>query len=169
LGAVAEIRLSDNFAIQPELNFIQKGFQVEETYSDPGVGTVTEKFEVILNYIEIPVMLKGGVPFGPARFDVLAGPSIGYALNGKIKFTETANGMTESDSQDIDFGEDDFARTDFSVQFGAAFSLALGESATLFADARYILGLTNLNTSPDDDITANNRGVALTVGALFPL
>ncbi len=167
-GAVAEIRMNDNFAIQPELNFIQKGFKVEDSFEEQG-ELVTEELSVIMNYLEIPVMLKGGVSFGAGRFDVLAGPSLGYALNGKLKYKYTFAGETETESEDIDFDEDEISRIDFGLQFGGAFSFKLGETATLFADARYLLGLSNLNDSADDSITANNRGIAISVGALFPL
>ncbi len=168
-GAVAEIRINDNFAIQPEINFIQKGARFEETERDPIQGDVSYELDILLNQIEIPVMLKGGVSFGGGRFDVLAGPSFSYSLNGRIKSTFTAGGNSESETEDINFEEDEFARTELGLQFGVAASFNLGSSAKLFLDGRYLMGLTNLNTSEDDDIEAKNRGIALSAGVLFPL
>jgi len=169
-GVISEIRFSDNLAIQPEINFIQKGTRFEESETDPVLGNASFKLDYILNYIEVPVLLKGGAGFGAGRIDVLAGPSFGYALNGKQKSEITFLGMTEKETEDIDFKEDEVSRTDFGLQFGAALSLNLGSSAKLFVDGRYLLGLTNLNTSENtssDDWTPRNRGIALTAGVLI--
>ncbi len=75
-GAVAEFRFNDNIAVQPELNFIQKGFS-EEIEIFPGV---TEDVQLILNYLEIPVLFKAGGTVGSnLRLDGLVGPSIASA------------------------------------------------------------------------------------------
>ncbi|MBK9336246.1 MAG: PorT family protein [Lewinellaceae bacterium] len=167
-GAVAEIRINDNFAIQPEVNFIQKGVRFEESERDPILGDISVELDVLLNQIEIPIMLKGGVSFGAGRFDVLAGPSFSYSLNGRLKNTTTYAGETESESEDIDFEEDEIARTELGLQFGAAFSFNLGSTAKLFVDGRYLMGLTNLNTT-EEAFEVKNRGIALSAGVLFPL
>lgn len=167
-GAVAEIRFSNNIALQPEINFIQKGMKLVEEYNDPNLGSVSSKGEFIINNLEIPILIKAGTSFGSGRFDVLAGPSWSYGLNGKIKFSETVNGDTESDAQDIDFEDDGVSRSDFSLQFGGMFGYNVG-AANLFLDVRYILGFSNLVADPIDSESAKNRGIAFSVGALFPL
>lgn len=167
-GAVAEIRLNDNFAIQPELTFIQKGAKFEATETDPVLGDATFEFNVVTNNIEIPVLLKAGTSFGAGRIDVLAGPSFAYGLNGKYKSKVTFNGQSEEEEEDIDYDDDEFSRTDLNLQFGAAFSFNVG-GASVFVDGRYLLGLTNLNTGDDESGSVKNKGIALSVGALFPL
>lgn len=167
-GAVAEIRINDNFAVQPELLFVQKGARFEESETDPVLGTASYEFTAVTNNFEIPVLLKGGTSFGSGRFDVLVGPSFAYSMNGKLKTKATFMGQTEEEEEDIDFDDDEFSRTDLNLQFGAAFTFNVG-GASVFVDGRYLLGLTNLNTSDDDDSTVKNKGIALSVGALFPL
>ncbi len=169
-GVVAEIRINDHFAIQPEFNLIQKGAKQEFSEVDSLIGSISTKTNIAFNYLEVPVLIKAGTSFGPARVDLLAGPSFGYALSGKVKEEFTLNGETEKDEIDVDFKEDEVKRTDVGLQLGAAFSFNLGESAKLFVDGRYLFGLTNLNDSTEDDsFKVNNRGVALSAGVLFTL
>lgn len=169
-GAVFEIRFNENFAIQPEINFLQKGVKTEFSETDTLFGDYSSSADVFFNYLEVPVTLKVGKSFGVARVDVLAGPSLGYGLSGKTKNTYTINGVTEKEEFDIDFKDDEISRIDVSLQIGAAVSFGLGESARLFVDGRYLLGLSNLvDTSDSDDPTIHNRGIALSAGILFPL
>jgi len=169
LGALVEIRLSNNLAIQPEVNFIQKGSRLVAVETAPVPikveGTTT------LNYVEVPLLLKVGTGFGVGRFDVLLGPSFGYALSGKRKFKATVAGQTETETENVDFDEDDIARTDVGAQVGASLGLGLGSSARLFVDGRYLLGFSNLDqhehTGGGDEPTIRNRGIALTAGIIF--
>lgn len=167
-GAVAEIRINDHFAVQPELDFIQKGFSSESNYTDPVLGNVSGSEDVVTNNLEIPVLVKAGGAIGPVRIDGLAGPSFAYSLNGKLKTKISIGGQSDSSSEDINFEDDQFSRTDLGIQLGLAVGLNLGESAKLFLDGRYLLGFTNLNTSGEDG-EVKNRGIAISAGVLFPL
>jgi hypothetical protein len=164
-GGVLELRFNDNLALQPEINFIQKGFKTELAVFDTVPDT---EVRFILNYLEIPVLLKVGKSFGSARFDVLAGPSFGYAINGKTRTKFNLDGDESDIGQSVDFEEAGLKRFDMSVQVGAAFTFGLGEKTDLFIDGRYLLGLTNLNDTGDDS-EARNRGIAFSAGLLFPL
>ncbi len=169
-GALAEIRLSNNLAIQPEVNFIQKGTKLVAEEKAPVPlkveGTTT------LNYLEVPLLLKVGTGFGVGRFDLLLGPSFGYALNGKRELKATVAGRTETEKEDVDFEKDEIARTDVGAQVGASLGLGLGSSARLFVDGRYLLGFSNLDQHEHgggnkEEHTVRNRGIALTAGLLF--
>ncbi|MDX2136063.1 MAG: porin family protein [Saprospiraceae bacterium] len=158
-GAVAEFRFNDNIAVQPELNFIQKGFK-EEFEIFPGVS---EETELILNYLEIPILFKAGGSVGSnLRLDGLVGPSFGFGIgDAKIK--------VDDEDENVDWEEDlGFQKFDFGVQIGGMVSYNLG-SANLFLDGRYLLGLSNLLDDAEGDDKANNRGIAFSLGVLFPL
>ncbi len=78
LGVVAEIMVSDMFAVQPELIYSSQGSDYEE--SDEGFdfsGTVK------LDYLNIPVMAKYYVAEG---FSVEAGPQVGFLLSAKDEY-----------------------------------------------------------------------------------
>lgn len=169
-GALAEIRLSDNLAIQPEINYIQKGARISESVSNPIPASFDSRFTI--NYLEVPLLLKVGTGFGVGRFDFLLGPSFGYGLNGQIKNTLQIGGQKDTSTEDIDFEEDEISRTDVGAQIGASLGLGLGSSARIFVDGRYLLGFTNLDKhdhgSGREEPTIRNRGIALTAGLIFP-
>ena len=153
LGLVYELVLTDNISLQPEIHFIQKG--AKEKFDDFfGSGEVS----ITLNYLELAVMGKFNVlNFGDnGNFYLGLTPHLGYGLNGKFKFEFEG----ESETEDIDFDEDGINRIDFGVGFGLGASFG-----NLFIDARYNLGLANLNDS--DDFTINNRGLLVGIGYKF--
>lgn len=168
VGAVMEIRFTDNIALQPEMIFLQKGFKQENSYSDPILGAFSSRFDMIINHIEVPVLFKAGGVVGPLRMEGLVGPGLSVALTGKRKTETVYNGVENTDTRDIDFHDDEFSRIDFSIHAGAVFSLKLGEVVRVFLDSRYLLGLTNINTSDSAD-AARNRGISISTGVLFTL
>ena len=141
-------------SVQPELNYIQKGFKSEMDFD----GTVLDtRWKV--GYLELPVLVKAS--FGEAtKFYLNAGPSIAMGLGGKMKVK--SNGM--SVDVDIKFGDNDFSedavyiekRMDFGVQFGGGVIIA----EKVMIDVRYGLGLSSLY----EDVTVTNNTLQFTVG-----
>lgn len=140
-------------SLQPELNFVQKGWRSEE-------GTATAK--TTLNYIEIPILLKAS--FGDVtKFYLNAGPSIAFGLGGKIKVKD----RSDEETIDVKFGDGNGntpafyieKSTDIGLQFGAG--LLISEKVML--DFRYGLGLTNLY----EDVKVKNNVIQFTIG--FPI
>lgn len=156
IGAVLEISTSGKFAIQPEIAFMQKGFKLD-------LGALAQS-EQKLNYMEITGLAKfkfGGDGFGGY---LAAGPSFGYALSGSVTDENTG------EKEDINFDEEDgFNRPEVSIALGGGLNFGLG-SNTLFADLRFLAGISNLADSEEpDDPKVRNQGVLLTVGILFNL
>jgi len=168
VGVIAEFRFTENIAIQPELNFLQKGFKSEVNVSDSIFGDASGRTDYIISHIELPVLLKAGNDFGPIRVDGLVGPGFSYGLSGKVKSKFTFNGDTDTDTDEIDFKDDDFSRTDLSIHLGAMVTFNFSESAKLFVNTRYIMGLTNINAG-DSPEEARNRGISLSAGVLIPM
>ncbi len=85
------------FAVQPELNFMQKGGKYSESMEGEG-GTYDLDIDLTLNYLELPVYLlyNGGKSTG---FYGGVGPSFNWGLSGKAKY----NG----ESEDVKFGNDE--------------------------------------------------------------
>lgn len=165
-GALLEVRLTDNLAIQPEINYIQKGTKIDET-----TLAVKTSGRYTFNYLEVPLLLKVGTGFGVGRFDFLLGPSFGYALNGKYKVSTTVGSVTITEEEEVDFDQDEISRTDVGAQIGASLGLGLGSSLRVFVDGRYLLGFSNLDQhehGSGDEPVVRNRGIALTAGLIFP-
>ncbi len=74
-GLFADIPLTTNFSFQPALNFVQKGFKIEDE---------TESDNVMYNYLEVPLNFV----FRSSGFFIGAGPSISYGLSGKEKYVD---------------------------------------------------------------------------------
>ena len=129
-GLVSEIKLTDGFALQPELLYSTQG----ATYK-----TAVEDFKNELGYITIPVMLKINLS---ENLSLELGPQAGFLLSEKNKFdTNKSNTF------------------DFTANAG----LGLKVTDSLFLQARYGLGLTEIKT--DSDI--KNSVVQLSLGILF--
>ena len=146
IGAVAEIPISESFAIQPELVYSAQGSDYEEDFDGMTFsGTVTA------NFLNIPIMAKYFVADG---FTIEAGPQIGILLSSEI----------EEDDIDLDI-KDSLKGIDFGLNFGLGYQLDNGLN---FA-ARYNLGLTDLNDDPDflGDFEAKNSVIQLSVGYSF--
>jgi hypothetical protein len=96
LGGFAEFKISDKFAVQPELLYSAQGGKV----SAGGFSYTTN-----LNYINIPVMAKYYVA---DAFSIEAGPQIGFLMSAK------------SDGTDI---KEACNSTDFGLNLGAGYNL----------------------------------------------
>lgn len=155
IAAILNVGITEDFSIQPELNFLQKGFKVE-----------TDFFEnnITLNYLEVPILAKYAFGSETIQGFVLGGPAVGYAISGKLK--EEFNG--ESNEEDIDFEEDGIKRLDFGFDIGGGLGIVT-ESATIFVDIRYLFGIANIDDEDSNDGSIRNRGLNIAVGALFPI
>ena len=153
IGGIAEIGLSELISLQPELNFVQKGYQLDIDF----FGSKIES-KANINYLDVPVNVKVGFDAGGAKIYFLAGPGFGYALNGSIEFCESGN----CESEDLEFDNDDgFNRFEISGNLGAG--VQFGQ---IFVDLRYVLGISNLNED-DVDGNASNRGFQISAGYMF--
>lgn len=160
LGAAAEIGITEDFSIAPELLFFQKGSE-QTLFEDPNNSDTKTERETVLNYFEIPVLAKYSFSIGegPELF-AIAGPSFGIGLGGKIK-------QTDMPEIDVEFEDDQFTNFDVSVALGAGILLPVGPGNLVF-DIRYLLGLTSIDDSPADTDVKNN-GLGVSAGFLFPL
>ncbi|QGK77039.1 porin family protein [Flavobacterium sp. SLB02] len=153
VGGFAEIKLTDKFAIQPEILFSTQGSKQE---GSDLFGSYENKVNV--SYLNIPVMAKYYVA---EKFSLEAGPQIGFLLSAKSKYEETVDG--EKYSEDIDV-KDGFESIDFGVNFGAGYDFTENLSVGL----RYNLGLSNINKNEEgDNAKVKNSVFSLSVGYKF--
>ncbi len=118
LGGLAHIHLTQYFAVQPEIMFSGQGYRQD-------IGNTTYKYN--LNYINIPVLAQ--FMFGDG-FRLETGPQLGILAAAHAKVLKT--------STDI---KDNFRTADFAWAFGLGYITHSGFGV----DARYNLGLTNIN------------------------
>lgn len=143
-GAFLKIKTSDNFAIQPELLFQQRGGKI--TYND---SNVTGSGDFSLNYIDIPLMFViNPVPV----FNIHFGPYASYLASvGVNKF-----GVGSYDFEQVKRSQ--FNDWDFGVAAGVGFDVLF-----LTGGIRYNAGLTKVSRSDGDYIFVDGRNSVVTV------
>lgn len=164
------------FALQPEVNYIQKGASIKsdgEFYIGEAIYTSKNTSKQTINYLEFPVLAR--FEYGSDKFKVavFTGPSVGFGLGGRyevesrVETGETVEVYTSKGK--IVFydqnGEENTAsldhNIDFSVQAGAAFTFF----KHIQLDVRYGHGLTNKSHYVD----SKNRVLQFSVGVPISL
>ena len=132
-------------SISPEFHWLQKGGKIEDLQGS--VGEVSRTF----NYLEIPLLLK--LNFGQkVGFFLLAGPSVGYLLNGTDK---------DMDGSTTDIDLDFYKRVEYGAHAGAGIGLG-----PIRVDVRYIFGLNDI-FDDSQDIQVTNSSVGAGVSLMF--
>lgn len=144
-GAFVNHAMSDNFSLQPELLFTQKGF---------GGSLIDDVVELALslNYFELPILAKytfsSGKKFRPAIF---AGPSFAYCSSSELAVSAWIF------SADIDFSSLTHT-TDFGIVLGGGFDYETGGGALIF-DARFTYNFTKVILSGDFEINGETETI----------
>ncbi|SDY90243.1 porin family protein [Hymenobacter psychrophilus] len=142
-GFVAELGITDNFAIQPEVLFSMKGAKVEDL----------DNVRINQSYIDVPVLLK--VKADGLFFE--AGPQVGLLIGSKTK------------DDDISFNsKDGFKTVDFGYVAGLGYEFSSGPMIGL----RYNGGITKVAKEEDganssDMPNVRNSAFQLYVGFMF--
>ena len=142
VGAFAEIKFNDKFAIQPELLYTVQGGGAEESGSSTIMGetySFESKSKWNLHYINIPIMAKYYVIPSVA---IEAGPYVGFNIKSEFEddYSEIASGVSMSQKDTYDFKKGTNS-VDFGLGFGASYNMDNG----FFVGARYNLGLAKIS------------------------
>jgi hypothetical protein len=162
VGAFAQFAFGQHFAVQPEVFYSQKGARSRD--EDPATT-------LNLNYIEIPLLLMARLasresPMYPILY---AGPSVAFETRCQVTGQEGGVSVSfDCDDPHLD-GELQTAKTDFGLVFGGGFEI-LYSKLTIQLDARYNLGLTNLNDSEDSaEASVKSRTWSFMLGLGIPV
>lgn len=167
VGVYFPLKITDDFAIQPEISFIQKGGI--RNFVNTALSNVEETTR--LNFLEIPVLLKYYIG-DETRFFVEGGPFGALAINGKKNYAVTLIGIEApvETSTEIVFDNEDSEEYAKRFEYGATVGVG-AIFGKVMVNLRYGLGFNNLL---DDDIDSTNdnrvlrtRGLSLTAGFEF--
>ncbi len=141
VGVVADFPVAGVFSIQPELNYTRRGIELAN------IGGASAG----VNYhsIELPVLAKVAFLDGIRPY-VFAGPM--GVWNVSTELTGSFSGATGSSS---------FNPKTFDIAAVAGVGIEIG---SLFANARYVLGLTDINSNSAE---WKSRGFKLLAGLKF--
>lgn len=161
-GGFLGVQVNDVFSVEPQALYSQKGTKVKGTGSKSSL-----EGSVRITYIEVPVLVKYWIPVSDSQVRpfVFAGPDV------EFKVSCTAEGailaVTGSTDCDKTGTEIKLKSTDLGATAGAGIQFKAGNQ-TVRVDARYTLGLTDINDAGDNR-KIKNRAFAATVGLGFPL
>ena len=156
-GAFIQCASGGWFALQGEVNYSQNGAKAQG--EDPAS-------ELSLDYLRVPVLVMARLGSGERTMTPIlyVGPQVAFEI--RCQLTGQEDGASESfdcDSADLD-APLDTNLVEFGLVFGGGLDLRLG-GLKMQLDARYNLGLTNLNGGTDASVVSmKNRGWSFTVG-----
>ncbi len=167
-GVVSELELHPNFAIQPELSYVTKGFKVPENFDLElfnvpllvGITAVSQ-----FRYIEMPLLAKAKL----GNFYLLAGPTFGYAMKGNLE--TRARLILEYDLFDTKINLDNvgYERWEVGGMVGGGFAIPAFNGGQIFLDARYSHGFTQPYDIPVVHEKVQHKSFGLNVGFLIPI
>lgn len=127
LGVLAHIHASETWAVQPELLYSLEGAKAANN-SDVSYN---------LNFLNVPVLLQYMFHNG---FRLEGGPQIGFLISAKTK------------SNDVTVTDHGFESTAISIPLGVGYLTTSGWGL----DARYVFGLSNLNSNKNGPTIQSN-------------
>lgn len=168
-GLVTAFEISPKFSLQPELLYSMEGTESSFSFEEEGM-TFSSEQKIKLGYLNLPIMAKFFVTDG---LSLQAGPQVGYLLSAKNEYEFSSSfadefDMDESGTEDV---KDQLKKISFGVNFGLGYEFG----SNLFLQARYHLGLSNIDDTevdPDDDFEVEmgkikNSGFQVSVGYKF--
>lgn len=153
VGGTAEIKVSDKFAVQPELLFITGGGETnsEESYSESGINVKSSLTQAYtLNSLRLPVMAKY---FVTEKFSLEAGPEIGYIVSDKVNLTANIHASSTQSSQTFDVSG--YANYHLSDKTVTVHVNGLNDSSTIETDFKPSKFLFGINFGAGYDFTDN--------------
>lgn len=146
-GAFATLPLTSWLDLDPEVLYASRGARLELE----GV-----KASVALDYLDIPVMARVRLKHtGTTHYYAAAGPFVAYLLRARSR-TDFGRSTEEIDITD------QVEALDYGVAAGGG-----TERGRLVIDARFTLGLKDVDKDTSDSARTRNRALSLTVGYRF--
>ena len=128
-GLLAELGISENFAVQPEAFYALQGAKFTGSFAG-----VNFDYNLNLSYVSVPILLK----YKNQGLSIIAGPQISFLVAAK-----------EDDGSNSDDIKDQFKSTEFAGVVGAGYTTLSGFGF----DARYQFGLSDISDNPNADGT----------------
>ena len=152
IGGIVSYPLNNNFALQGEPMFLQKGGKLTE---------FDETFTLRLLYFDIPVFIRYNIAMANETVlpYVILGPNLGFRTSSKVVYPDGS-------SEDI---SDQFTGIDLGLGIGAGVDVPYN-NLIFFGETRYVFGLNDINAETDaDESKVRNRGLQILLGVKVPL
>ena len=159
-GGYVNFGLPGGLSVQPEVLYVTKGTSYGKTEETSPSGTVlgTSETLVVLEYVEIPMLLRWSPPTpGIVHPSFVLGPAFSFRVRSRLKITGYGEGSASIDDQT--------KSTDVGLAFGGGAGIGHGRRKIL-VDARYTVGLTNVADRTFAD-SSKNGNFLLMMGVAF--
>jgi opacity protein-like surface antigen len=166
VGITFEREFSQNFSMLSEVNYVQKGFVIDEGIGVNILGMdvpIGVRAETRFNYFEVPLLAKYKIGNEQFAAYVVAGPSASYASSAYIQPKATVLIDFNLPRIDLDLSDDMYSQWDFSGVVGAGVEYNTG-GGKVFGDLRYSHSFSNVLNDPVIDIKLKNKGFSLGIG-----
>ncbi|MGE4233921.1 MAG: porin family protein [Bacteriovoracia bacterium] len=145
VGATADFRIKSTIlSLQPELNYVGKGF--ESNFALSPAGQLPRKVSVNLDYLEVPLLLKASLG-GQVDPYLYAGPSVAFLIGKRVQVNQIGSGVSSSD---LLSGE--FEHIQFGLNIGGGVGVDIGNQTALLLDIRFQQGISNLIKQYREDV-----------------
>ena len=144
-GGFAELCLTNEFAIQPEILYSMQGANYSQSDGYEG--------KLKLDYLNLPIMAKIKIV---DELYIQAGPQIGFLLSATDEFKSAGDSGNDDILEDLNI-------IDFGVNLGLGYQLHNG----INFGARYNLGLSDINNVTGNNFNNQNGVFQFSVGFRF--
>jgi hypothetical protein len=162
-GVFLDLPISGDISLQPEIQYIQKGFNLTGSSTSP----VTWKNAVTNSYIEVPVYVKYKLCGNELRWYLLGGPTLGYLLSSNSEINNYPGYNGNHDTKNM------YKSYDLTISVGVGLEYPLPSGYYLVPTLRYYHGVIKVDEPPSGIISATSqsysRTIQLTVGIIFPI
>ncbi|MFV7235983.1 MULTISPECIES: porin family protein [Flavobacterium] len=157
-GIFTEIKITDKFAVQPELLFSTQGNKMKIPVLDASsVFLYSYDGKWNLSYLNLPVMAKYYIL---DKLSIEAGPQIGLLLSAKAKYSSD-RALPSLNTSTSEYDIKNYLKSiDLGLNFGAVYDV----SKNLSVNFRYNLGLANINNEPMSSSNIKNKVFSLSLG-----
>jgi hypothetical protein len=154
VGGALELEVSPSWTVAVEAMYVQKGAKFTGTFVEfTGDPTGTLDVHLVLEYAEVPILLRASLGSGSFRPYLIAGPTFGFALDATQK----------SDLfPDITFSED-MKPLDLGATAGIGVRLPTQGALRFDIEGRYFTSFSDL-WDISENLESINQGFSLTLG-----
>ena len=162
-GIMVEKAISNRFSLLSEINYIQKGFLIDEGFEVNIFGMnipIGVRAETRFNYFDFPLLAKYKVGNERVSVYLLGGPSASYASSAYIQPKATIILEFNLPRIDLDLSDDMYSQWDFAGVVGTGVEYNIGRGK-VFGDVRYTHSFSNVLNNPTVNIKLKNKGFSL--------
>ncbi len=167
IGLVADVKLTDNIAFHPELNYTEKGFKTDISKDLALFGVqlpLGARASTVVKYVDMPLAVK--YSFGNTEgvhFYAMAGPTLGYALSGKLETSAKLLIDIKIASTPINLSSQNYTRFEVGGIVGGGLNVPVG-NGNFYVDARYTRSFQDVYEVPIIGAKVRNQGFGVGLG-----